>query len=782
MPQTPGTPTPTDAGPRPEAHAELILRRVEALPTLSPVAARVMSLSGSGDAELGEIAALIESDPALAAKVLSLSRRSHRGAGAVMTVPRAVVMLGLEAVRAAVLSIEVFGLLSPGPGEEHDLEREDDAQPRVDRRGMWINSIGVACAAELLAERAEGDDAPDPGEAYLCGLLHAIGKIALDRIMPRSFARAVAISEARGADLAEVERRVIGLDHAGVGKRLAEHWRLPHAVQDAAWLTAGPPGALPDVPHAPTLRAVIAARALARRFHVGWSGVERPAGSIGALLRAAGVPGADPDALAPEIEARAHARAATLGLLEDDDPSLLMQAVGRANAELGRLSSLLAAKATDAERQRHALAAIAEFHLDAARRGDLGGALGAVAASATDLLGGRVAGALWQPRPGAPCEVHALASDGRLTGTTFLEGDASPRSLASVLPAPACAIADGTSLGGAASAVRRGDEPLYALALAHGEEDAGVGALIVEGRAPEGAPAWLEAARAAWGAALSGAAQHDGARRVSEELVDANRALGEANAKLVDAESMLRIAEVAAGAAHEMNNPLTVISGHAQSLLQRASHIRDRRALERVVESTERLSALLSDLHFFARPPAPRYGRVSVQQLVHESITAATRRLRAEPRDARARAGITRGSDTLVRASVEPGLPAARLDLSQIALALTELLLNAAQSHPRSRIELRVHVETGDDRLVISVVDDGTGMSERTLAHAFDPFFSEKPAGRRTGLGLAKARRLVELHGGEIDLQSAPGEGTSARIALPAWRWEADDLEASEAA
>ena len=59
-------------------------------------------------------------------------------------------------------------------------------------------------------------------------------------------------------------------------------------------------------------------------------------------------------------------------------------------------------------------------------------------------------------------------------------------------------------------------------------------------------------------------------------------------------------------------------------------------------------------------------------------------------------------------------------------------------------------------------------MSTRALQHAFDPFFSEKPAGRRTGLGLTRARRLVELHGGEVSLQSAPGEGTTATISLPA--------------
>ncbi|MEC9373112.1 MAG: ATP-binding protein, partial [Planctomycetota bacterium] len=78
----------------------------------------------------------------------------------------------------------------------------------------------------------------------------------------------------------------------------------------------------------------------------------------------------------------------------------------------------------------------------------------------------------------------------------------------------------------------------------------------------------------------------------------------------------------------------------------------------------------------------------------------------------------------------------------------------------------------------------GCGMSEHALRHAFDPFFSEKPAGRQSGLGLARAHRLVELHDGEVELRSEVGKGTSARIILERWRAERDTEEghASQAA
>ena len=121
----------------------------------------------------------------------------------------------------------------------------------------------------------------------------------------------------------------------------------------------------------------------------------------------------------------------------------------------------------------------------------------------------------------------------------------------------------------------------------------------------------------------------------------------------------------------------------------------------------------------------------------------------------------------IVLAPAAESVPPIRVDAAQIAAAVTELLKNAMEASPKEMIRLRVQVDDHDGRLMIEVRDDGRGMSERTLEHAFDPFFSEKEAGRQPGLGLAKARRLVELHAGRVELESSAGSGTVARIVLP---------------
>jgi two-component system C4-dicarboxylate transport sensor histidine kinase DctB len=99
-----------------------------------------------------------------------------------------------------------------------------------------------------------------------------------------------------------------------------------------------------------------------------------------------------------------------------------------------------------------------------------------------------------------------------------------------------------------------------------------------------------------------------------------------------------------------------------------------------------------------------------------------------------------------------------------------ELLRNAMEAEESRHVELRVQIDPADGRLRIQVTDDGTGLTAHVLSHAFDPFFSAKPAGRQPGLGLAQAQRLVEAHGGQITLENGKARGAVATIRLDRWR------------
>src|SRR5690606_10090922 len=184
---------------------------------------------------------------------------------------------------------------------------------------------------------------------------------------------------------------------------------------------------------------------------------------------------------------------------------------------------------------------------------------------------------------------------------------------------------------------------------------------------------------------------------------------------------MVRLGQMAAGAAHEMNNPLTVISGRSQLLLDSAAEESARSAAGAIVEASHRLSDLITALHVFADPPTPEAETVRIGDLVRGVGQSVRDRLGA---------GVH-------PSSVLSGAPdRARLDAGLVSRILAELVGNALETGSPATIGVRV--DALDDCLVFEVADRGPGLSDRALRHAFDPFFSEKPAGRQPGLGLTR--------------------------------------------
>ena len=164
---------------------------------------------------------------------------------------------------------------------------------------------------------------------------------------------------------------------------------------------------------------------------------------------------------------------------------------------------------------------------------------------------------------------------------------------------------------------------------------------------------------------------------------------------------------------------------------------------------------LITALHMFSSPPTPEGRPVEILGLLDEVVRTV--------RQARSK----RESLVEITMKVRDTLPIVHCDPPQVARAITELLLNAVQSNPQSAVHLSAYSDAENETVVIEVVDDGDGMDGRTLSHAFDPFFSAKPAGRQVGMGLARAQQLVLAHGGRIDLDSSPGRGTTATLVLP---------------
>jgi signal transduction histidine kinase len=268
----------------------------------------------------------------------------------------------------------------------------------------------------------------------------------------------------------------------------------------------------------------------------------------------------------------------------------------------------------------------------------------------------------------------------------------------------------------------------------------------------------LRAFLASLGLALGRANAQAAAQRLSEDLAETNRRLQQVQGALLRSRTLAMIAEMASGAGHELNGPLAVISGRAQMLTTRLEDPEVRRALQAISEKAHECSGIVSELMDFARPPAPQLAPLDLHQLLSS-----------------------------VRAEVlqESGLPAARLrfepprettparvlgDVEQLATVFRELLRNAcdAVSENVGTIVLRYQAALEDDAVEVSVEDNGCGMTPAILQRAFDPFYSHRSAGRGRGLGLPRAYRISEAHGGRVWLESHPGEGTTAHVLLRA--------------
>jgi two-component system sensor histidine kinase AtoS len=114
-------------------------------------------------------------------------------------------------------------------------------------------------------------------------------------------------------------------------------------------------------------------------------------------------------------------------------------------------------------------------------------------------------------------------------------------------------------------------------------------------------------------------------------------------------------------------------------------------------------------------------------------------------------------------------MPPVMVDPQQVTAALTEIVCNALQAtKEKGHVAIHAAYDAYSSRVAITVADNGCGMDEETLKRAFDPFFSQKPAGRRRGMGLAKALRWIESSGGTMRLESRLGKGTRGSILLPA--------------
>lgn len=236
--------------------------------------------------------------------------------------------------------------------------------------------------------------------------------------------------------------------------------------------------------------------------------------------------------------------------------------------------------------------------------------------------------------------------------------------------------------------------------------------------------------------------------------------------QLLQAEKLSAIGQLVAGVAHELNNPLTSISGYTQLLLREQGHSETTREdLQHIHVQAERAARIVQNLLVFAREHKPERRSVNLSDIVRDTLALRAYQLRVD--------------NIHVSLEYAQDLPQTVADPYQLQQVVLNLINNAHQAMVErggiNRLTLRTGVEqreggdgtSGVPMVQFSVGDTGVGIPPSSLSRIFDPFYTTKPVGQGTGLGLAICFGIVQEHGGRIWVESDVGKGTTVFVDLP---------------
>jgi putative nucleotidyltransferase with HDIG domain len=738
---------------------ELAVGRLDSLSTLPCVGAKLFSRLRQGQFSSSSIIDIIESDPSLTAAALCLiGRRGLIQSGGKFSLNQALDKLSLHDVRDIALSVKIMPAFEEGDNVAGDSIRF--------RKELMLHSLAVACCAKEIAEIASPQI--DPELAYFAGLLHDIGKLALQEAMPKSFVRIVEEAESAQQSSCVIEQEHLGCDHAIIGKHLAQRWHFPNQIALAIWLHHSEVVAISEQMSEAKIAAVVQlADSMSRQLNIG------SAGSFDTPVLPepiAGCLGIEIDQL-QEIRLGLPAELGRKsGLLGLDVPDNVMEYSRSAHAAAARFAREQAELSDENRRLQSA-----SSHLDFAADFLLGVNQSAAAIDIAENFAAR-----WQKfyQTGMVC-LYLAPSNGIETLEAVVVENLTQCKIVTVdvpanTPAVPKEIANDFAILNARDYIDwlfeqlDADFDLYRTKLlpllSNGRA---IGAIAFELHYPGDAELFEQRFRTSTSIAaivLDMALGRQNQQNYAERFVrliskPAPAVLSpdvEAPEEIKPAEDSLNaLAEMAAGAAHELNNPLAVISGRAQLLAEAQSDKETKEILKQIYENAREASGIIEDLMSFAEPRHPRAAPTDVKKMLDEAVQLTSRKTNIENLD--------------VNIDVADDVESVFIDSAQIVSAIANIMSNAVESYgdKSGPIEITADADESGELVELAIKDQGCGMDTETLKKATQPFFSAKPAGRKRGMGLAYAARFIQINKGLLNITSEPGSGTTVTIYLP---------------
>ena len=612
----------------------------------------------------------------------------------------------------------------------------------------------------------------DPQLAYCAGLLHDIGKLAIDQVMPKSYAYILEEAQSSGQNTRTIEQKYLGTDHTITGKRLAQKWRFPSLIMTAIWLHHNQTVTISrEIPEARIAAVVQLADSIARQSGIGWSGSFDLPEPMEPAAHGLSITTEQLQNLLRQLSDMVEQKSKVLGLELPGSRETYCEILHDAAVQFARRDTEL----TDENRRLQS----ASSHFDFIKEFLLGISSAATAVDTAENLAAR-----WQRfyQTGRVCLFLVPPAGSKILEAAIVENLAQSEIVSVDVPVEISVIPEYLSNSFAIVNAHDNLDWLFEqLDVSFDENQTKLLPLLYGGRAVGAIafelhyPADTELFEVSFrtsasivGAVLGMLMSLDREQKYSERFVqlisvpvkqepapEPPRTKVEPRQLTPTEISMKTLAEMAAGAAHELNNPLAVISGRAQLLSEAESNQEKKQILEQIHENANEASEIIEDLMSFAEPPQPRPARTDIVQMIDEAIQLADRKTDTEELD--------------IQIEVADDIESVFVDSAQIVSAIANIITNAVESYRDNIGPIRISagIDTATDMVKLSIKDNGCGMDEKTLQKAIQPFFSVRPAGRKRGMGLAYAVRLINLNNGFLDIESEPDIGTTVSISLP---------------
>jgi len=224
--------------------------------------------------------------------------------------------------------------------------------------------------------------------------------------------------------------------------------------------------------------------------------------------------------------------------------------------------------------------------------------------------------------------------------------------------------------------------------------------------------------------------------------------------QIVQSEKLASLGKLAAGIAHEINNPLTGVLTYSSILLEELKDTEHKDDLEVIVNETLRCRKIVREILNFARETRIEKERANVNQVIREMLSILEKHVNFQ------NISIVKDFDDAV--------PDMEIDINQIKQVINNLSLNASDAMPDGgMLTIRTRFDADQNAVVVDFSDTGLGISEENIGRIFDPFFTTKQTGKGTGLGLAVTYGIIKRHNGTITVKSSAAEGTTFTVVLP---------------